>query len=74
MVNSYDDLMGTATDPEEHDAHNMPQATEHYAGDVIPLHPAGTFSHNTNVGDTINSIAKALGTKPPDNVIKFPKK
>lgn len=37
MVNSYDDMMGDETDPQDHSAHNMPQATQHYAGDVLPM-------------------------------------
>lgn len=37
MVNSYDDMMGEPSDPEDHPANNMPQATQHYAGDVVPI-------------------------------------
>lgn len=28
-------------DPSEHESHNIPQATEHYAGDVIPFPKSG---------------------------------
>lgn len=40
--------------------------------DVVPLHPPGTFSRNTDGGDLVNGIAAKLGVKPPANVIKFP--
>lgn len=30
-------MMGTAMDPEDHPSNNMPTATQHYAGDVIPI-------------------------------------
>lgn len=42
--------------------------------DVVPLHPAGTFSSNTQTGDVLNGVARALGVSPPANVIKFPRK
>lgn len=59
---------------DDHPAHNMPDATEQYAGDVTPLHPPGTFSRNTDGGDSVNAVAKALNIGPPANVIKFPRK
>lgn len=75
MVNSYDDMAGgEPMNPVDHPSYNIPQATQHYAGDVIPLHPPGTFSSNTQSGDVINGMAKALGVKNPPNVIKFPSK
>lgn len=74
MSNSYDELMGDATDPGDMQVSNVPQATQHYAGDVLPLHPPGTFARNTQGGDVINGVAKALGVSNPHNVIKFPKK
>lgn len=74
MSLSYDDMMGDEIDPTDHPANNMPQATQHYAGDVVPLHPAGTFSRNTQSGDVINGMANQLGVKPPKNIIKFPSK
>jgi hypothetical protein len=43
-------------------------------GKVIPLHPPGTFSANTDIGDFINASAQSMGIKPPNNVIPFPKK
>lgn len=39
MTNSYEDMMGTAMDPGDHPSHNVPQASQHYAGDVLPLRP-----------------------------------
>lgn len=41
------------------------------AGDVVPLHPPGTFSSNTQKGDVVNGLAKSLGVPPPKNVIPF---
>lgn len=32
---------GSPMDPSEHESHNIPQATEHYAGDVIPFPKSG---------------------------------
>lgn len=74
MVNSYEEIMGTPMDPEDHSANNMKAPTQQYAGDVTPLHPAGTFSRNTQGGDIVNGMAQALRIGPPNNVIKFPKK
>lgn len=59
---------------EDHPAHDIPDATQQYAGDVLPLHPPGTFSRNTQGGDVLNGVAKTLGILPPANVIKFPSK
>lgn len=42
--------------------------------DVQQLHPAGTFSSNTQKGDAVNGLARDLGVKAPNNVIKFPGK
>lgn len=64
---------GTPMDVEDHPAYNKPDATEKYAGDVVPLHPPGTFARNTQTGDVINGMAKDLGVKNPANVVKFPK-
>lgn len=37
MVNSYDDMQGDPMDPGDHPSTNMPQASQHYAGDVLPM-------------------------------------
>lgn len=74
MVNSYDDIMGEPMDVDTHPSRNMPQPTQQYAGDVQPSHPPGTFSSNTQRGDAVNGLAKSLGVKPSNNVIKFPNK
>ena len=71
--------MGSPMDPMDHEADSGHNASYNpgramQVADVTPLHPPGTFAHNTNVGDTINSIAKALNVPNPANVIKFPKK
>ena len=57
------------------DDHDKPRASgEYQVADVVPLHPPGTFSRNTDSGDSINAVAKGLGIGPPNNVIKFPRK
>ena len=61
---------------DDHEDHNMPEP-EHdgtQVADVVPLHPPGTFNSNTQIGDAVNGLAKALGVKPPNNVVKFPRK
>lgn len=73
-VSPSDIAPGTPMDTIDHPARSMPQATQHYAGDVVPLHPPGTFSRNTDSGDSLNAVAKGLGMKPPANIIKFPRK
>ncbi len=72
--------MGSPMDPEDHIAdsgHNvamgMNPGKAQYA-DVTTLHPPGTFARNTDSGDSINAVAKALKIGPPMNLIKFPKK
>lgn len=41
------------------------------AGDVVPLHPPGTFARNTDSGDIINGVARRLNIAPPNNVTPF---
>lgn len=41
------------------------------AGDVVPLHPLGTFSRNTDNGDIINGMARRMGQPNPQNVVPF---
>lgn len=56
---------------------DMSATNDHWGtqvADVTPLHPAGTFSSNTQAGDVVNGLARDLGVKPPANVIKFPGK
>lgn len=33
-------------DVEDHPAYNLPEATEHYAGDVVPIRPANSPANN----------------------------
>lgn len=69
---------GSPIDNDFHPADSDLSATNDHWGtqvaDVTPLHPPGTFARNTDGGDSVNAVAKALGVKPPANVIKFPKK
>lgn len=75
MAYSYDEMSesGGRTEHPNHPEHNFKDRVQ-LAGTVQPLHPAGTFIKNTNSGDSVNAVAKALNVPPPSNVIKFPKK
>jgi len=68
----------TVIDNDFHPSDSGLEATNDHWGtqlaDVTNLHPAGTFSSNTQKGDAINGLAKSLGVSPPNNVIKFPGK
>ncbi len=68
MVNSYESLMGQEQDPADHPAHSVPQATQHYAGDVLPI--AGERS----MGKGLDSQAAdyATGNKSDPKVIPMP--
>jgi hypothetical protein len=35
-VNSYEELMGQQQDPEDHEAHSVPQASDHRDGEELP--------------------------------------
>lgn len=35
MSTSYEEIMGSPIDPGDHPATNVPQATQHYAGEVV---------------------------------------
>jgi hypothetical protein len=72
--------MGSPMDPMDHIAdsgHNdtmNPGRAQMADASVTRLHPPGTFLGNTNSGDSVNAVAKALNIGPPANVIRFPKK
>lgn len=74
---AYDNIKGPAIDNDYHPVDSDMSATNDHWGtqvaDVVPLHPAGTFSSNTQTGDAVNGLAKALGVKPPKNVLPFKK-
>lgn len=72
MAYQYDEMSGSEERLPSRD-HNFKDRVQ-LAGTVSKLHPAGTFIRNTESGDSINAVAKALGVSPPNNVIKFPKK
>lgn len=68
--------IGSPMDPMDHPAdsgHNDNYNPGRVA-DVVPLHPPGTFSRNSDIGDFINTSAKAMGISPPNNVVKLPRK
>lgn len=62
MVNSYDDIMGEPMDVDTHPARSMPDATEHYAGDVMDGPLGGT-------GQDSRAVDYALG-KAKDPKVK----
>lgn len=67
MVNSYDDMMGSASDPADHPATDMPQATQHYAGDVLPI--PGDRSMGT--GQTGSAATYATGKERDPKVLSI---
>lgn len=56
---SYEDMMGSPMDPHNHPATDVPQATQHYAGDVLPM----PGEKSMGAGNTGDSIDYALGKK-----------
>lgn len=60
---SYDSP-GSPMDPEDHPAHNVPQATQHYAGDVLPM----PGDRSMGSGETYGAEAYALGQKTDPKV------
>lgn len=65
MVNSYDDMMGSPMDPEDHPAHDVPAATQHYAGDVLPM----PGERSMGGGETSRAVDYATG-KSSDPKVK----
>jgi len=64
---------------EEHEAvgqyNNVSRASDAtQVADITPLHPPGTFAKNTQIGDAVNGLARDLGVKAPNNVVKLPRK
>lgn len=71
MSYQYDESMG---DPQPaHMGSQSSTGTQMAEATVTPLHPPGTFSKNTQIGDVVNSVAKTLGVPPPNNVIRLPR-
>lgn len=69
MVNSYDNLMGDEQDPGDHPAHNVPQASQHYAGDVLPMPGESSMGP----GPTPKSADYGWGNKESPNVVSIGK-
>lgn len=65
MVNSYDDMMGDPQDPSDHPAANMPQATQHYAGDVLPM----PGERSMGAGATTQAVDYATGKAKDPKVL-----
>lgn len=68
MTGSYDEMMGSPSDPADHPATSMPQATQHYAGDVLPM--AGEQSMGS--GPTTQAADYAVGKKSDPKVLPMP--
>lgn len=74
MALSYDDMVGQETDPADHPATSMPQATQHYAGNVSPLIRPANDNKNLDLGtggmsekqinDSWSGLAKKIGVRP----------
>lgn len=62
MVSSYDEMQGDAMDTEAHPSHNVPQATQHYAGDVIAFPQSLGTMASSIIGGTMNNIAQSSRT------------
>jgi len=65
MVNSYDDIMGEPMDVSTHPAHNVPNATQHYAGDVVDG-PSG------GAGEDSRAVQYAVGNSKDPKVLPMP--
>lgn len=66
MVSSYDAMMGDIEDVDSHPSRNMPQATQHYAGDVVSLPSTGRGG-----GHNIDAPAYATGTAKDPKVLSI---
>lgn len=66
MVSSYDRMMGSELDVDTHPSRNMPQATEHYAGDVVELPATGRGG-----GHQIDAPAYATGAAKDPKVLSI---
>lgn len=72
MVNSYDDMQGSASDPSDMPVNTVPQATQHYAGDVVPM---GVTPSNSDqaASSRIEAHSYALGTEKSPKVLSIGK-
>lgn len=66
MSAQYDDMQGAAQDVQDHPAYNKPDATQHYAGDVIPLSNVANDNYDPRATDY------ALGKKTDPKVVSIP--
>lgn len=64
MTGSYDDMQGTPMDPMDHPAYDKPDATVHYAGDVLPM----PGEKSMGAGQTSSSVDYATGKKKDPKV------
>lgn len=62
---STDVSPGTPMDPGDHPAHNKPQATQHYAGDVLPINGEQSMGS----GQDSRAVDYALGKSKDPKVI-----
>lgn len=65
MSIQYDDMQGDAMEVSSHPAHDKPTATQHYAGDVLPM----PGERSMGGGPTYDSLDYALGSKSNPKVV-----
>lgn len=75
MAYSYDEMLGSESDPSDHDSHNMPQASQHYAGDVLPIgtDPYSRVSPSDLGRSDASSVPYALGNKGDPKILSIGK-
>jgi hypothetical protein len=67
MVSSYEDIMGTPMDVEDHSAYNKPDASQHYAGDVLPI----PGERSMGSGPTSQAAGYAVGKDKDPKVLSI---
>lgn len=67
MVNSYEDMMGSEMNPTDHPAHDIPDATQHYAGDVLPIPGERSMGR----GETSSAAPYATGASKDPKVLSI---
>lgn len=58
---------------EDHDSHNMPTASEQYAGDVVPIRPLGSPANNAGrQNQKLNEKSQSPNTSAPgSNIVRI---
>lgn len=72
MTGSYDEMMGSPSDPADHPATSMPQATQHYAGDVLPMPGERSMGSSSSIaGVDPNAVPYSTGQKKDPKVLSI---